>query len=152
MPIRTTAHISLLACTMSVSLTGAAVAEPPILQSSSHDLLHVLIVGAQAPYPVPQRNDAARVVNVCLRDSSGSALRKAFDSQRDRPARFVVPVSGKRCAGFEATRQVFYLSKDRDAADSGAADGAAMKIVLSYPVDLRGLGSSILVFDWVKDR
>jgi hypothetical protein len=143
MPIRTTAHISLLALTLSVSVTGPVRADPPILQSSRHDVLRVLTLGAQAPYPVPQRNDAARVVNVCVRDGTGSALRKAFDSQRGEPARFVVPVGGKRCAGFQATRQTFYFFKDM---------GNGMSIVLSYPVDLRGLGPSILVFDWVKDR
>lgn len=143
MPIRTKAPISLLACAMTLSLAGFAMADTPVLQSSTHDVLRVLTVGAQAAYPVPQRTDAARVVNVCLRDSTGSPLRKAFDSQRDRPARFVVPVGGKRCAGFQATRQVFYFSKDI---------GAGMTVVLSYPVDLARLGSSILVFDWTQDR
>lgn len=143
MTLRRTSSLRALLVAAALSLAGIGPATPLELQSGQHDRLIVRVLDGDAWLPTAEPDDAARLVHVCVRDKAGSGQRKAFDSQRDRRARFIVPFGGRRCARFEPTRQVFYFSKN---------SGAGLRVVLSYRVNLKTLKGSILLFDWVQDR
>lgn len=143
MSIRKTVGLCALLGVAAFSLVGAAQARPVLLQSSQHDVLRMRVLDGDAAWPVPEPDDAARLVHVCVRDKAASGQRKAFDSQNAMRARFVVPHGGRRCARFEPVLQVFYFSKNK---------GRGMRVMLSYPLDLRGLEGAIVVFDWIRDH
>lgn len=131
---RTTA---LLAAAFCAALPAGAQTPPTTLQSSDHDLIYRQEGVAVPPGPAA----SGRLVTLCLRAVPGNGPAKGLGTRQGAPDRVARP-GETVCTRVEPAQQVIYFFKERD---------GAMRVVLSYPLDLRMRDGLMLTFDWLRD-